>query len=91
MIVHEQFVSVQEIDRGTKKQRERAQKALQGYEKNPPRCLNCIHFQQVQPRNAEAKYKPAMCRYGEFAVTWHGICDFWHGIDGATLSEESES
>lgn len=51
----------------------------QGYERNPPRCHNCMSFENEAPR------QPARCHLGGFVVKANAICDHWFGRKGETL------
>lgn len=61
----------------------------QGFELNPPRCLNCQHFSPpvhgVNLVNKKTSYRPPSCRLGKFAVKSSSICDKWLGTDGEKL------
>lgn len=55
-----------------------------GFEANPPRCANCVHY--VSP---DAKKKRgAYCKKGFFGVMQHSICDRWFGVDGSRLEKD---
>ena len=57
-----------------------------GFELNPPRCINCNHFQP--PAHAvpgKTQFRPSRCGSMGFSVKPHSICDRWEGQGGETL------
>lgn len=63
-----------------------ANRAAQGYEQHPPRCVNCSHFRPaMEAVVGKRPYVQAMCGLGHFPVAIYAICDEWRGKDGATL------
>lgn len=69
----------------------RARRAAQGYEKAPPRCINCAEYVPPIHASPATSYRPALpyaaprCSVGDFPVEPHAICDLWHSSDGSTL------
>ncbi len=63
----------------------------QGFELNPPRCLNCRHYGPPMhgvPSTLLTKpkaYRPRTCALGSFQVMPWSICDRWTGANGETL------
>lgn len=75
-----------------KRVRRKAREA-QGFELNPPRCLNCEHLQAPKlgvpsgPAGKGHPFVPMACRLGNFQVKAWSICDRWTGRDGETLED----
>lgn len=67
-------------------------KQTQGFELNPPRCVNCQHLRApkwgLPALNGKAQhpYVAMACGLGNFQVLAHSICDKWEGKDGETLA-----
>lgn len=74
-----------------RKRARRNSKAAQGFEKNPPRCINCTQYDAPRhgaPSKPGAKavaFHPPFCKLGKFAVKPSSICDRWVGDSGETL------
>lgn len=70
----------------------RKARAAQGFELNPPRCLNCSHLQPPKfgvpgsPNGGGYQYTAMACKIGNFQVKAWSICDLWTGRDGETLA-----
>jgi hypothetical protein len=61
--------------------------AAQGYEKRPPQCISCTHYQPARHGvPGQTPYLDPHCRLGHFAVQPHAICDKWQGKDGSTIA-----
>ena len=75
------------------KKRRRLARAAQGFEHNPPRCINCEHYRPpVHAVPKKTVYREPFCNFGHFEVTPHSICDEWLGKDGETLlADEKEA
>lgn len=70
---------------------DRKKRKAAGFEFNPPRCVNCDHYDP--PVHAVAGltfYKPRECLKHGFTVETHSICDDWLGRSGETLTPEAE-
>jgi hypothetical protein len=72
-----------------RKRLRRSSRAHQGFEFNPPRCMNCEHFKPpvhgVPVPGKKKQYRPPSCGLGGFLVEAHSICNKWIGRDGETL------
>ena len=64
---------------------------IQGFELNPPRCVNCDHLVAPKhgtpesPHGRKQPYIAMACGLGNFQVVAWSICDRWKGRDGDEL------
>jgi len=73
------------------KRQRRAAMNRQGFELNPPRCLNCDYFSPpshgapAPDGRIKVAYRVMRCKLGGFEVKPSSICDKWRGRDGEEL------
>jgi hypothetical protein len=78
------------------KAQKRRVKALQGYVKSPPRCVNCSNYTPPTQAAPATIYRPALhyepprCQAGGFAVEPHSICDDWRQ-DQPSMTSDRET
>lgn len=58
------------------------------YEKDVPRCANCVEFKRSVIRlttNSNTTKTHTSCKLGGFNVSPNGVCNKWHDKTGAKL------
>lgn len=63
----------------------REQRRAQGYDPNPPLCLNCKRFVKPMKRMGNFPSTAPFCSASGLTVSSVGVCDFWIGHQGAVL------
>lgn len=76
--------------RAVKRRRVDKAKRAQEYDNDPPRCFTCVYFS----RGREATNKRAKtidkCTFGNFPVSYKGLCNEWRNHSGEQLTDGSE-
>jgi hypothetical protein len=64
-------------------------KALVGFEKQPPRCSNCVWFMPIHMGTKETPSRPRYCIVNKFYLPEnHGLCNLWESKKGEVLEIE---
>lgn len=58
---------------------------LVDFERNPPRCANCIFFMKEIKASSGIKPRPAKCKIGKFSIEGYSICNKWRDHAGNIL------
>lgn len=76
----------QRISGRAKRRNNKKAKEDQDYDKDPPRCDNCINRAKEKAGiPGKRQYLPNRCKIGGFVVVVHGVCNQWKGYDGSTV------
>ncbi|MFT3806062.1 hypothetical protein [Arenimonas sp.] len=70
-------------------------KREQDFDPDPPRCGTCLYFSQgpAKQRREAAKRGRGIehlqrCTFGNFRVTYKGVCDEWRNRQGDKIEQE---
>lgn len=82
-------VFTQKVTHSSTKRVKRVRKE-QGWENQPPICLNCTEYRPTFCRivNGEKVFYKGHCNLGKFRTFPHSVCDKWVGKDGTKLEGE---
>ena len=69
--------------------RKRKARKQQNFERNPPMCRSCIHFERAIFRKIDklqqVRVIPPTCGLGNFEVESFSVCDEWTSKTGDTI------